>query len=210
METTTAAVQQDEASALFARPCHFVAGAAQLDQLPPSSLSEVAFVGRSNVGKSSLINALLGRKTLVRTSRHPGHTQQINFFELDGCLYLVDLPGYGFAAVSRRTRALWDALIAGYLKDRPMLKRVFLLVDSRHGFKESDRVLMAFLDEAAVTYQCVFTKSDKATEEECQCAKEKFACAASCYSAILPSCLETSAIKRTGIKEVQHAIYMCC
>jgi GTP-binding protein len=210
MKTMTADVRQDEVSAFFTRPCLFVAGAAQLDQLPPSSLPEVAFVGRSNVGKSSLINALLGRKTLVRTSRHPGHTQQINFFDLDAHLYLVDLPGYGFAAVSRKTRASWDALIAGYLKGRSTLRRVFLLVDSRHGFKESDHVLMAFLNEAAVSHQCIFTKSDKATEDERQRAKEMFARATLCYGSIFHSYLETSTVKRTGIREMQDAIYVCC
>ncbi|MDR1910572.1 MAG: YihA family ribosome biogenesis GTP-binding protein, partial [Holosporales bacterium] len=135
---------------------------------------------------------------------------QINVFELDKRLYLVDLPGYGFAAVSQRMRASWDMLIMSYLRERSTLRRVFLLIDSRHGFKKSDCALMNLLDAAAVVYQCVFTKSDEATEDERQRNQKMFADETSRHSAIFPTCLETSTVKRTGLKEVQCAIHACC
>ncbi|MDR0406558.1 MAG: ribosome biogenesis GTP-binding protein YihA/YsxC [Holosporales bacterium] len=203
-------ITQAELSGFFSRPCCFIAGAAKLEQMPSLLLPEVAFIGRSNVGKSSLINAMLGRKTLVRTSRHPGRTQQINFFELDARLHLVDLPGYGFATVSKKIHASWNALIVAYLKGRPLLRRVLLLIDSRHGFKENDRDFMKILDAAAVVYQCIFTKIDKATETERMQSQEAFKKEASLHGAIFPTFLETSAEKRDGIQDLQHAVYSCC
>ncbi len=146
---------------LFARECRFVMGVAQLDGLPEITAPEVAFAGRSNVGKSSLVNALTGRRTLARTSHTPGRTREINFFLLGERLMLVDLPGYGYARASKTSIRDWTALVRGYLKGRPNLRRVCLLVDARHGFKDSDRAVMAALDEAAVSYQIVLTKIDK-------------------------------------------------
>src|SRR5207245_1408153 len=151
----------DAARKLFAGPCEFVAGAASLESLIAISLPEVAFAGRSNVGKSSLVNALTGRRALARTSSSPGHTRQINFFDLSGRLMLVDLPGYGFAQVSRSMKETWQDLASAYLRGRPTLKRVCLLIDSRHGVKETDRETMKNLDRAAVSYQLVLTKTDR-------------------------------------------------
>ncbi len=146
---------------LFAQSCDFVTGAASHDGLPPAELVEVAFAGRSNVGKSSLINALTGRRTLARTSNTPGRTQQINFFDLGGRLMLVDLPGYGYARAPRAEIDAWTDLVNGYLVGRPTLRRICLLIDARHGAKDNDRRVMAMLDTAAVTYQAVLTKADK-------------------------------------------------
>lgn len=150
----------EAARKLFAGPCEFVAGAASFESLIPISLPEIAFAGRSNVGKSSLVNALTGRRTLARTSGNPGHTRQINFFDLGGRLTLVDLPGYGFAQVSRSMKESWQDLASAFLRGRPTLKRVCLLIDSRHGVKDSDRETMKNLDAAAVSYQLILTKAD--------------------------------------------------
>ena len=146
---------------LFARECRFVMGAAQLEDIPDAVLPEIAFAGRSNVGKSSLINALTGRRGLARTSRTPGRTQQINFFEFDGTLALVDLPGYGWARVSKHKIRDWTRLMHAYIAGRPTLRRLCLLVDSRHGLMAPDRALIALLDQAGVSYQAVLTKADK-------------------------------------------------
>ncbi len=151
----------EEAESLFRKQCNFIMGAAKTEQLPDYELPEIAFAGRSNVGKSSLINALLNRKRLARTSKTPGRTQEINFFNLIDKLLIVDLPGYGYAKVSRSTKNSWNKTIRLYLKGRAQLKRVFLLVDSRHGIKEVDNSIMDLLDEAAVSYQIVLTKIDK-------------------------------------------------
>jgi len=146
---------------LFAQECKFVIGAAALDQIPPFDAPEIAFVGRSNVGKSSLINALTNRKTLVKVSNTPGRTQQLNFFNLAEKLMLVDLPGYGYAKESRSKVRVWQKLIKDYLRGRANLRRVCLLIDSRHGIKENDLEIMDMLDESAVPYQLIFTKIDK-------------------------------------------------
>ncbi len=153
-------------SKLFMKPCEFVAGAQHVHQLPEDHLMEVAFVGRSNVGKSSLINALTFRKSLARVSMSPGRTQQINFFELGHSLCLVDLPGYGFATVSKGTQQTWRNLITHYLKSRKMLLRVILLIDSRHPLKESDEQAMSLLNAVAVPFQIVLTKVDKGKPDE--------------------------------------------
>ena len=136
-------------------------GVAELGRLPPAGLPEVAFAGRSNVGKSSLINALTGRRALARTSQTPGRTQQINFFDLGGRLMLVDLPGYGYAKAPKSTVAAWQRLVRQYLRGRSALRRICVLIDARHGFKEVDREFMDMLDEAAVAYQVVLTKVDQ-------------------------------------------------
>jgi GTP-binding protein len=145
---------------LFAQTCDFVAGVADLTRLPPAGLPEVAFAGRSNVGKSSLINALTGRYQLARISRTPGRTQQINLFELGGRLMLVDLPGYGFAQAPKSQVDAWQRLIRSYLRGRAGLMRTCLLVDARHGPKPVDLEFMAMLGEVAVAYQLVLTKVD--------------------------------------------------
>lgn len=151
----------DAARRLFAGPCEFVAGAAKADSLPPPVLPEVALAGRSNVGKSSLLNALTGRRSLARTSQTPGRTQQINFFDLGHRLMLVDLPGYGYAKAGRSAVRNWSRLIELYLKGRARLRRVMVLVDARRGIGPHDRTAMDMLDAAAVSYQIVLTKADK-------------------------------------------------
>jgi GTP-binding protein len=151
---------------LFAGPCNFIAGAANGAAIPAGALPEIAFAGRSNVGKSSLLNALSGRRALARVSHTPGRTRQLNFFALGRRLMLVDLPGYGFAAAPKRAVADWTGLTRRYLKGRAGLRRVLLLIDARHGLKEPDRPIMALFDEAAVSYQIVLTKIDKVTAPE--------------------------------------------
>ena len=151
---------------LFNKICDFVLSVANLNQLPDGDRVEVAFAGRSNVGKSSLINALFGQKKLAKTSSTPGRTQQLNYFNLDDKLYLVDLPGYGFAKAPKDIVKNWQKLINSYLVGRATLRRVFLLIDSRHGIKKIDEEIMEMLDKAAVTYQIVLTKIDKISTKE--------------------------------------------
>ncbi len=145
---------------LFAAECRFFYAAQRLDQLPESGLPEVAFAGRSNVGKSTLINALTGRKALARASNTPGRTRQLNFFDLGSRLTLVDMPGYGYAQAAKEVKEDWQGLMFEYLRGRPTLRRVVLLLDSRIELKASDLAVMDLLDRAAVTYQLVLTKAD--------------------------------------------------
>ena len=148
---------------MFAKECRFVAGAGNPAALPPETLPEIAFIGRSNVGKSSLVNALTGRRMLARTSRTPGRTQQINFFDSSAHrrLMLVDLPGYGFASASKGAVAAWTALVEHYLNGRASLRRACLLIDARRGITETDRPTLALCDNAALSYQIVLTKTDE-------------------------------------------------
>jgi GTP-binding protein len=153
--------QVEAARVLFARPCEFTMGAAKIEQLPDTDLPEVAFAGRSNVGKSSLINALVGQKKLARASNEPGRTRELNIFLLDGRVRLVDLPGYGWARADKKTAAKFQNLGRQYLRGRPNLKRVYLLIDARHGLKSVDGEALDALDLSAVSYQIVLTKADK-------------------------------------------------
>ena len=165
-EFTPADIARGEA--LFKGPCTFVKGVVKIADLPHDGIPEIAFAGRSNVGKSSLINALTGRTSLARVSVTPGRTRELNFFTLgkDHALYLVDMPGYGYAKASKVAVRGWTRLIGDYLKGRRELKRVFLLIDARHGIKPNDRETMTLLDEAAVSYQAVLTKADKPKASE--------------------------------------------
>ncbi|HEV7368875.1 ribosome biogenesis GTP-binding protein YihA/YsxC [Arenibaculum sp.] len=191
---------------LFAQACDFVWGASKLSELPEASLPELAFAGRSNVGKSSLVNALTGRKTLARTSNTPGRTQQINFFNLGGRLILVDMPGYGYARESKTKVEAWTALVRSYLKGRVTLRRVCLLVDSRHGIKPNDDETMKMLDQAAVPYQVVLTKADKMKREELDAVVEATMGALKKHPGAHPEVAVTSAEKGMGIAELRASI----
>ncbi len=191
---------------LFAQDCHYLTSAVREDQLPSLGLAEVAFAGRSNVGKSSLVNALTGRKTLARTSNTPGRTQQLNFFGLGGRLGLVDLPGYGYARASKSDIKRWTGLTMNYLKGRSELRRVCLLIDSRHGLKPSDKAVMDDLDEAAVSYQVVLTKADKTKAGALKDVVARTQQALAKRPAAHPEILVTSAEKGTGIAEMRAAL----
>lgn len=189
----------------FSAKCEFIAGANSIDQIPKNIfIPEVAFAGRSNVGKSSLINAIVGQKDCARVSKTPGRTQQINFFSISSKISLSDLPGYGYAAVSKKTRKLWDQLIIDYLRGRQNLRRIFLLIDSRHGIKENDQQIMNILDESAVIYQIVLTKVDKinSVNEAVKKIEQQLAD----HTAAFPSVLATSSSKCIGIQTIQAEI----
>jgi GTP-binding protein len=191
---------------LFARECTFIAGVASEEQLPPARLPEVAVLGRSNVGKSSLLNALTGRRQLARVSVTPGRTQQLNFFELDARLVLVDMPGYGYNAAGKARAAAWTRLIERYLAGRPTLKRVLLLIDARHGPKPVDRDWMKRLDKAAQSYQIVLTKMDKVVAGERGPAIADIAEAVARHPAAHPTLLATSAETGEGVAELRAAL----
>jgi GTP-binding protein len=203
---TPTAEEIEAGRALFAQACSFVTAAANAEDLPPTTLPEVAFAGRSNVGKSSLLNALTGRKTLARTSHTPGRTRQVNFFDMAGRLLLVDLPGYGYARASKSEVQRWTALIDNYLKGRPQLRRVLLLIDSRHGLKDIDLRVMAQLDEAAVSYQIVLTKADKPKPGELAAVTARILSAIAKRPAAHPQIAVTSANAGTGVAELRAAI----
>lgn len=188
---------------LFAAECTFLLGMAHLSQLPGDALPEVAFAGRSNVGKSSLLNALTGRKTLARTSNTPGRTQQINFFNLADRLMLADLPGYGYAKVSKSLSREWNILLRTYLRGRAPLRRVCVLVDSRHGVKDNDREIMDMLDESAVNYMVVLTKADKIRKSAQAAVLEKTQAALAARAAAFPFPLLTSSEKGDGIADLR-------
>ena len=191
---------------LFARECSFAAGAADAAALPPAGLPEVAFAGRSNVGKSSLVNALTGRRTLARVSHTPGRTQQLNFFDLGGRLQLVDLPGYGYAKVSKGKVRHWTQLLESYLRGRPTLRRLCLLIDARHGATDSDRALAALLDQAAVSYQLVLTKIDKVTPAELDRLQAALGAELAGHGAAHPEIIATSSHSGAGIAELRAAL----
>ncbi len=195
---------------LFSGEADFIMGAVSLDTLPDPDKCEVAFAGRSNVGKSSLINALTGRKALARTSNTPGRTQQLNFFTLGAergtPFYLVDLPGYGYAKVSKVEVAAWTELLKAYLQGRPNLRRVFLLIDGRHGLKANDKDIMKMLDVAAVSYQLVLTKLDKVKKGQREKLFESVAAEAKKFVACHPTILKTSSVKAEGLEDVRTEV----
>jgi GTP-binding protein len=200
----------ERARVFFAHPVTFLMGAASIQGLPPADLPEVAFAGRSNVGKSSLINAVTGRKDLARASTAPGRTREVNFFVADGTLRLVDLPGYGFAKVSRGVANKFQNLGRSYLRGRPNLKRAYLLIDSRHGLKDVDREAMDAFDQAAVSYQVILTKADKLKPREVEAVTADTAKKIAKRPAAFPRVLATSAEKGAGIPELRAEILAAC
>jgi GTP-binding protein len=195
-----------EAAQLFRQPSEFVKGVVNVAGLPDESIPEVAFAGRSNVGKSSLLNALLGRQGLARTSNTPGRTRELNYFLVGERLHVVDMPGYGYAKASKNLVRDWNRLIEDYLRGRTQLRRVFLLIDSRHGVKENDRAAMGLMDKSAVSYQLVLTKIDKLKASEVDTVLAATTEVIKKHGAAYPEIIATSAEKRLGIDELREAV----
>lgn len=191
---------------LFAGEVTFLKGVVAMSGLPPADRLEVCFAGRSNVGKSSLINALTGRKALARTSNTPGRTQEINYFCLGEDRYLVDVPGYGFAEAPVAVVQKWQALLKAYLTGRPTLRRAFVLIDARHGIKAVDHEIMSLLDTAAVTFQVVLTKADKIKAAEQDKTLQQVRKALAKHPAAFPELLLTSSAKGDGIETLRAVI----
>jgi len=191
--------QIEDGRLLFARQVDFMLSVVNLNQLPITDRPEICFAGRSNVGKSSLINALTNRKGIARASNTPGRTRELNYFNVDERLNLVDLPGYGYARASKTDIANWTRLTRAFLRGRAELRRVFLLIDSRHGIKPSDIELMEMLDEAAVTYQLVLTKIDKIKKTELDKVKRRTSRTIGKRPAAHPELMVTSSEKKTGL-----------
>ncbi|MBY0350164.1 ribosome biogenesis GTP-binding protein YihA/YsxC [Tabrizicola sp.] len=207
----TLASEPDEAAReagrlLFAGPVTFVKGVVAMPGLPPADRLEVCFAGRSNVGKSSLINALTGRKTLARASNTPGRTQEINYFALGDERYLVDLPGYGYAEAPVAVVAKWQGLLKQYLAGRQTLRRAFVLVDARHGVKAVDEEILRLLDKSAVTFQAVLTKVDKISRAEREAVLDQVKGALGAHPAAYPEIVVTSSEKGEGIETLRALI----
>ena len=199
-------LQIEQGRHLFSQPCKFFHGTDTLQNLPQASLPEVAFVGRSNVGKSSLINAITGRKSLARTSNTPGRTQQLNFFNLGDKIIIVDLPGYGYAKVSKIQVAKWTNTMKAFLRGRVPLRRMCLLIDARRGLKDVDREMMDLMDSAAVVYQLVFTKVDKTSQNELRHNITTTKQELKKRPAAFPVLIQTSAQAKTGLKELRASL----
>lgn len=197
---------QEDGRKLFAGPCDFLMGVVEMDELPPPNRIEFCFAGRSNVGKSSLINALTGRKTLARTSNTPGRTQEINFFTLGDARYLVDVPGYGFANAPLQVVRKWQDLLKLYLSGRPSLRRVFVLIDARRGIRKVDEEIMKLLSGSAVNFQIIFTKIDKIKPPVLDELVAQTAKILSRYPAAFPELIATSAQSGEGIALLRATI----
>lgn len=196
----------EEGKSLFKHPATFIWGSQTPGSWPNTMFSEVAFVGRSNVGKSSLLNALTGNRSLARVSKTPGRTQQFNFFNLGDRMVLLDMPGYGYAKVGKKLEKMWAEMADHYFKNRTQLKRMFVLIDSRHGLKESDYMLMDWLNRLAVPYQIILTKIDKTSASELEKVRQDVEQALMQQGAALPEVLLTSADKRQGIEYLRGII----
>jgi GTP-binding protein len=205
-ENDFSAAEIEAGRRLFAGDWSFLSAAGSVASLPPGQGLEVAFAGRSNVGKSSLINALTGRRALARTSHTPGRTQELIFFRATGPLVVVDLPGYGYAAASKSKVAAWTRLIHDYLQGRAVLGRVYVLIDARHGFKSADDAILDTLGKAAVSHQVVLTKSDQVSAAELAACVEATKAALKKRPAAFPGTIATSSRTGAGIPELRAAI----
>ncbi len=205
-ELTFSKDELDAGEELFSKPATFVLGVAQLEQLPNSPKSEIAFAGRSNVGKSSILNALVGQNGLARTSNTPGRTQEMNFFNIADRFYLVDLPGYGYAEVSKSKVKSWTQTLKQYLRGRVQLKLACVLVDARHGIKANDEEIMAMLDASAVPYQVVLTKADKLKKTDLQPMFDQVQAALKKHPAAYPTPIMTSSKTADGIDTLRAKI----
>ena len=191
---------------LFAQGAEFLKGVVAMDGLPPADRIEICFAGRSNVGKSTLINALTGRKALARASNTPGRTQEINYFTLTESRYLVDLPGYGFAKAPLKTVEKWQRLLKAYLSGRATLRRAFVLIDARHGIKPVDAEILSLLDTSAVTFQVVLTKADKVKEKDREAVLAQVRAALAKHPAAFPEIVLTSSETGQGIDTLRAII----
>lgn len=200
------AVLREKGRLLFAQQTDFLKGVVAIDGLPADDRIEICFAGRSNVGKSTLINALTGRKALARTSNTPGRTQEINFFTAADSHYLVDLPGYGYANAPLPVVEKWQRLLKKYLSGRRSLRRAFVLIDARHGIKSVDEEILSLLDSAAVTFQCVLTKADKIKTHEQEALLQQVRGALSKHPAAYPELILTSSEKGMGVETLRATI----
>lgn len=200
------AVLREKGRLLFAQQTDFLKGVVAIDGLPADDRIEICFAGRSNVGKSTLINALTGRKALARTSNTPGRTQEINFFTAADSHYLVDLPGYGYANAPLPVVEKWQRLLKKYLSGRRSLRRAFVLIDARHGVKSVDEEILSLLDSAAVTFQCVLTKADKIKTHEQEALLQQVRGALSKHPAAYPELILTSSEKGMGVETLRSTI----
>ncbi len=201
-----AAALARQAESLFRLPCVFVKGVVDRAGLPDEAIQEVAFAGRSNVGKSSLLNAMIGQGSLARTSNTPGRTRELNYFRLGDALHIVDMPGYGYARASKSLVEGWQRLVYDYLAGRTQLKRVFLLIDSRHGVKPNDREAMTLMDKSAVSYQLVLTKIDKLKASEIERVSAATLGEIAKHPAAYPELIATSAEKKAGMAKLRQAV----
>jgi GTP-binding protein len=195
-----------QAEQLFRLPCVFVKGVVNVAGLPDEPIPEVAFAGRSNVGKSSLLNAMIAQGQLARTSNTPGRTRELNYFRLGDAMHIVDMPGYGYARAPKTLVGSWQRLVRDYLRGRTQLARVFLLIDSRHGVKENDTETMALMDQSAMSYQLVLTKTDKLKRHELDAMIEATLAIIAKHAAAYPQLLVTSAEKKAGMDELRQAV----